>query len=41
MNDHNDWYARIRYTATGALAALAIAGAIAGTAAPVGGGSRQ
>ena len=33
MNDQNGRYARLRYTATGALAALAVVGAIAGTAA--------
>jgi hypothetical protein len=33
MNDHHGRYARLRYTATGALAALAAVGAIAGTAA--------
>ena len=33
MNDQDVRYARLRYTATGALAALAAAGAIAGTAA--------
>ena len=33
MNDQNSRYARLRYTATGALAALAAVGAIAGTAA--------
>jgi hypothetical protein len=33
VNDQNDRSARLRYTATGALAALAVAGAIAGTAA--------
>jgi hypothetical protein len=33
MNDQNGRYARLRDTATGALAALAVVGAIAGTAA--------
>lgn len=33
MNDQHARYARLRYTATGALAALAAVGAIAGTAA--------
>ncbi len=33
MNDQNARYVRLRYTATGALAALAAAGAIAGTVA--------
>lgn len=33
MNDRNARYARLRYTATGALAALATTGAIAGTVA--------
>jgi hypothetical protein len=33
VNDHNGNHARLRYTATGALAALAAAGAIAGTVA--------
>ena len=33
MNDQNSRHARLRYTATGALAALAAVGAIAGTAA--------
>jgi hypothetical protein len=33
VNDQNGRYARLRYTATGALAALAAAGAIAGTVA--------
>ena len=33
MNEQNGRFARIRYTATGAVAALAVAGAIAGTAA--------
>jgi hypothetical protein len=33
MNDRNGRYARIRYTATGAVAALVIVGVIAGTAA--------
>ena len=33
MSDQNRRYARIRHTATGALAALAVVGAIAGTAA--------
>ena len=33
MNDHDGRYARLRYTAAGALAALAVVGAIAGAAA--------
>jgi len=33
VNDQNQRYARIRHTATGAVAALAVVGAIAGTAA--------
>jgi heme-binding NEAT domain protein len=33
VNDQNDRSARLRYTVTGALAALAVVGAIAGTAA--------
>ena len=33
MNDHDARYPRLRYTAIGALAALALVGAIAGTAA--------
>jgi hypothetical protein len=33
VNDQNGRYARVRYTATGAVAALAVAGAIAGGAA--------
>ena len=41
MNEHSDRSTRLRHTATGALAALAVAGAVAGTAALASGPSTK